>query len=802
MSTKQYIIGFWIIVAIGITSIFMLFFAAERGWLGKMPTVEELQNPKNDLASEIISADGKTIGVYFKENRINTRYQDLSPNLVKALIATEDERFYDHPGIDVRGTIRAVAYLGSKGGASTITQQLAKMLFTDNVSQNMLMRSVQKIKEWIIAAKLERYYTKEEIITLYFNRFDFINNAVGITSASRVYFNTTPDQLDMQQSAMLVGMAKNPALFNPIRRPDTTMIRRNVVLGQMLRNEVITLKELDSLSDLPLGINYQPVDHREGLAPYFREILRAKLDKLFSEENEETGKLNIAKPDGSKYNIYTDGLKIYTTIDSRMQEYAEQAVSRYMSEYLQPLFSKELKKRKNYPFARLSQEQIVEVMSTARKRTVRYRVMTGKECRNCHRRGNVIDEQQIEGVSYWVCSAEDCGERTRVTPKDSIDIVFDQPIPMKVFSWKGEIDTVMSPNDSIKYYKSFLQTGMMSLDPHTGHIKAWVGGINHHYFEYDHVQTGRRQVGSTFKPFIYALALEAGLSACHRVVNVPYTFKRGQFGLLQDWTPTNGGDEYGYEVTLKYGLANSMNTVSSWVMKQFTPGAAVAFARKCGITSPLDPVPSLVLGVADLTVFEMVSAYSTFANKGMRMEPTYLLRIEDKSGAVIYETEQDIKVAMSEELAYKMIDIMMGVTTGERGGPENKVTGTAMRMHYDNPNRGYDGIPWDVQVAGKTGTTQGNSDGWFMGIVPDLVTGVWVGADDRSIRFTSTDQGQGANTGLPIWCYYMKDVWADKSLGITTRPFDMPESLKSNNFECSKRDPSESLSGEENTLFD
>lgn len=787
MTFKRIILLFWLAVGFGLLSLVSVFVLAEKGFLGRMPTVAELQNPKSDLASEIISSDGQTMGVYFIENRINVRYHELSPHLVNALVATEDERFREHPGIDVRGTLRAVAFLGGKGGASTITQQLAKMLFTRDVSQNMVKRILQKVKEWIIAAKLERYYTKDEIVTLYFNRFDFINNAVGVHSAARVYFNKTPAELEIHEAATLVGMAKNPSLFNPVRRPDTTAFRRNVVFSQMVRNEMITQAECDSLSALPLGLNYQPVDHREGLAPYFREILRQRLTTLLEKRDEDTDELLIAKADGTAYNIYTDGLKIYTTLDSRMQRYAEAAVSRYMGEYLQPLFSKELKKRKNFPFARLSEAEIAEVMSSARERTKRYRILTGKECFNCHRRGKFISAENINGVPHWVCNAEDCQQSKRALPPDSIDWVFDQPVPMKVFTWDGEKDTVLSPNDSLKHYKSFLQTGLMSLDPHTGHIKAWVGGINHHYFEYDHVMLSRRQVGSTFKPFIYALALQAGLSACHKVPNLPITFKRGEFGLLRDWTPTNGGDDYGYEVSLKYGLANSLNTISAWVMRRFTPEAAVAFARKCGIASPLDPVPSLVLGVADLSVHEMVSAYSTFANAGLRMEPIYLLRIEDNSGSVIYETEQNVSEAISPELAYKMLDIMMGVTTGERGGPENKVTGTAMRMHYDNPNRGYDGIPWDVQVAGKTGTTQGNSDGWFMGIVPDLVTGVWVGAEDRSVRFTSTDQGQGANTGLPIWCYFMKSVWADQKIGITQRPFDVPESLKGYQFECSQR---------------
>jgi len=783
---KKYIIIFWVIVLLGLLSFFSMFYLAEKGFLGKMPTIEDLQNPRSDLASEVYSSDGKILGKYFYQNRTNVHYRDLSPHLVNALISTEDERFLEHPGIDLKGTFRAIAYLGSKGGASNNTQQLAKMLFTEQRSTNKLTRIVQKAQEWIISAKLERYYTKEEIITMYFNRFDFVNNAVGIKSASQVYFNTSPDSLKVHQAAMLVGMAKNPSLFNPVKdyRKDTVLLRRNVVLGQMLRNEFITEAEYDSLSQLPLDLKYTTVDHSDGTATYFREELRGKLKEILRQKNPETGEYLIAKENGEPYNIYSDGLRVFTTINSKMQHYAEWSVQRYLSEYLQPTFSRELKKRSNFPFASLSEKEVERVMNTARKRTSRYRVLTGQECHNCHRRGDYVQKENIDGSDYWVCSAEDCGESKRIIPEDSIAVIFDIPAKMSVFSWKGEIDTLMSPNDSIRYYKSFLQSGLMSLDPHTGHIKAWVGGIDHKHFEYDHVSSAKRQVGSTFKPFVYALALEAGLSACHLVPNIPYTFKKGEFGLLKDWTPENEGDEYGYEVTLKYGLANSMNTITAWVMKRFTPQAAVAFARKCGIQSHIDPVPSLALGVADLTLHEMVTAYSTFANRGMRMEPIYLLRIEDNGGTVIYEPTQDIVEVMSEEQAYKMLDIMMGVTEGERGGPEGKKTGTAMRMHYDSPDRGYDGIPWDYKIAGKTGTTQGNSDGWFMGTVPDLVTGVWVGADDRSVRFTRTSLGQGANTALPIWCYYMKKVWADSALGVEVRPFEIPESLKNYKFDC------------------
>ncbi|MCO4805469.1 MAG: transglycosylase domain-containing protein [Flavobacteriales bacterium] len=798
---KKYILWFWSLLIFGTLCFAMLFVAADFGWLGKMPTVEDLQNPKSNLASVIYSSDGKTLGKYFYQNRTNAHYQDLSPHLMNALVATEDERYYDHPGIDFIGTLRAVAFLGSRGGGSTVTQQLAKMLFTERRSQNFAKAVVQKIKEYVISAKLERYFTKQEILAMYYNRFDFVNNAVGINSASSVYFNVSPDSLKIHQAAMLAGMAKNPALFNPIRRPDTVMHRRNVVFGQMLRNAFISQAEFDSLKQLPLDLDYQVVDHSEGIAPYFREALRANLKEILNAKKEGTEEYLVAKPNGDPYNVYSDGLKIYTTIDSRMQKYAEYAVERYLKEYLQADFAKKLKKRRNFPFASLSDEEVESVMNSARRRTGRYRVLTGKECSNCHRRGSYISKQEFNGRDYWICKAEECGEAEmkRCIPEDSIEVIFNHPVPMKVFSWRGSIDTTLSPNDSIRYYKSFLQAGMTSIDPHTGHVKAWVGGINHHYFAYDHVQSSKRQVGSTFKPFVYALALEAGIPACREVPDIEYCFQKDDYGLQKDWCPRNSHKNTGEMVTLKYGLAQSMNNITAWVMTRFSPQAAVEYAHRCGIESFIDPVPALALGVADLSVFEMTNAYSTFANKGRRMDPIYLLRIEDNSGTIIFETEQDEQEVMSEEVAYQMVDLMKGVTVGEYG-PEMKkdpvtkeyylrykTSGTAIRMRssYEN-DRDYDNIPYSVEIAGKTGTTQGNSDGWFMGFVPDLVTGVWVGAEDRSVRFLSTNDGQGTNTALPIWCYYMHKVWDDKKLNITQRPFDVPESMKNYNFDCDR----------------
>jgi penicillin-binding protein 1A len=734
-----YVIVFWVIYA-GISGVLTgYFYALSEDWLFKLPSFEELENPKSNLATEIYTSDNKLLGKYFRENRTNVHFENIPEHTWKALIATEDERFFEHSGIDIRGTFRAVVYLGSKGGASTITQQLAKLLFHEP-AQNIAERIGQKTLEWVIATKLERQYTKEEIITMYLNKFDFVNNAVGIESAAQVYFNSTTDSLNLLQSAMLVGMAKNPALFNPVRRPDTTLTRRNVVLSQMIRSKFITQLEFDSLKTVPLELNFKRVDHTQGSAPYFREVLRNELRNLFAQKDAK-GNLIYSKADGSPYSIYSDGLRVYTTLDSRMQEYAEYAVNQHLGGELQKDFWNDISKYKNPPFSNnLNENQINGIIQRSIKLSDRYR-----------------DYKAIN------------------MPSDSIEWHFKQPIEMSIFSWQGEIDTVMSPLDSIFYHKSFLHAGLMSMDPRTGEVKAWVGGINHKFFAYDHVKQGARQVGSTFKPFVYALAIENGLSPCKEVPNIPVTFKKGTMNLLQDWTPKNSGKEHvGEMVTLKYGLANSYNNITAWVMKQYGPAAVISYARRMGITSNLDTVPSLCLGVADITLFEMVGANSTFASKGIYKKPIFISRIEDKNGAVIIEFQSEMSEAMSEENAYAMIELMKGVTMGAKG-PDGKRTGTGVRLHSNRP---YANIPWDRAVAGKTGTTQNNSDGWFMGITPDLVTGVWVGAEDRGVHFRTTYFGQGANTALPIWGYYMNKVWADNSLDVSTRDFEKPETVK------------------------
>ncbi len=749
---------------------------------GDLPKFEELENPKSNLATEIISGDNRILGKYYKENRSNISYNAISPFAINALVSTEDERFFSHSGIDAKGLGRALFFLGKKGGASTITQQLSKMLFHDRES-NFFLRSLQKLKEWIIAVRLEKQYTKEEILTMYLNKFDFINNAVGLKSASHIYFNTTPDSLKIEEAALLIGMCKNPALYNPLRRPDTTLQRRNVVLSQMHRSNFISLQEFDSLKTLPLKLDYKSADHKEGIAPYFREVLRGELAALFNQKDSETGEYLLHKPDGKPFNIYSDGLKIYTTIDSRMQEYAEWAVKEHLSKELQVDFFKDLKRKKYPPFANISKKEIDKIMLQSMARTELYQVLTGKQCSNCGRKGkNIQPAKDDDGNLFFECTAEDCGFRSPVLKKDSILAIFNKPAKMKVFSWKGELDTLLSPLDSIKYYKSFLQAGMISLDPRTGYVKAWVGGIDHKHFSYDHVKQSKRQVGSTFKPIVYALAVQEGYSPCMEVPNVITCFDMPPGSQEKVWCPKNSDAEYGGIVSLKYGLANSINTVTAWLMKQLGPKAVVSIAKKLGITSKLEAVPSLCLGVADLSVYELTGADASFANKGVWIEPIYITRIEDKNGTVIKEFKPKTIEAMSEETAYIMLDMLKGVVDGAYNRNTGKRMGTGVRIR--GSSRPY--AKFRGPLAGKTGTTQNNSDGWFIGLTPDLVTGVWVGAEDRSVRFRSTPLGQGANMALPIFGYYMQKVYGDKRIKISHDDFEKPEKPLRQEIDCEK----------------
>lgn len=727
---RRYIRLTWIFVLTPVLLLFLMFTLVATEVIGELPNVAELQNPKSNLATIVFSSDGKPLGKYYKENRVTVKYKELSPNLVNALIATEDARFHEHNGVDLKALFRSVfgVFTGnsSAGGGSTLTQQLAKMQFPrENLNKFQLV--FRKFKEWVIAIKLERLYTKEEIMAMYLNKFDFLNLAVGIKSASQIYFNVSPDSLKIEQAAMLVGMAKNPSLFNPVRFPERTEQRRNVVLSQMLKYNYLTQQQFDSLKKIPLKLDFKPEDHNEGPAPYFREYLRENFLKEWCNTH--------LKADGKPYDIYRDGLRIYTTIDSRMQKYAEEAVVEHMSA-LQELFFKECKTKRNAPFAwNVTKDEIKRILTSAMKRSDRYRSLKNAG----------LSEAEIEKN-------------------------FNTPVAMKVFTWKGERDTVLSPIDSIRYYKSFLQCGFMAMEPQTGFIKAWVGGINHEHFKYDHVKIGRRQVGSTFKPFVYALAIQEGYSPCYQIPNVKtcITTATGE-----EWCPENsdGTKGTGVPITLKKALALSVNYISAALMKKFGPEAVVNLARRLGIKSPLEAVPALCLGVCDITVFEMVGANSTFANKGTYVQPTFITRIEDSNGKVLEEFIPETDEVFSEEKAYVMTELMKGVVqygTGARlRGPKYKLT---------NP------------IAGKTGTTQNNSDGWFIGLTPDLVAGCWVGGEDRSVHFNTTDQGQGASMALPIWGKFFQKVYADPKLKVSKDDFEKPSRMTEIELDCTKYD--------------
>jgi len=729
-SVKQKLFSLWLLILSPIILLTVTLYLTSIGTFGELPTFEELESPKSNLATEIISSDGVVLGKYFFENRSNIKYNDLTPNLVNALLSTEDIRFRDHSGIDVRALLRAVkgvATGSNSGGASTITQQLAKMLFTEKPASG-LQRVMQKFKEWIIAVRLERQYSKDEILSMYLNKFDFINNAVGIKSAAQIYFNSTPNLLNIEQSAMLVGMLKNPSLFNPNRRMELTQERRDVVLSQMKKYGYITAVEYDSISSIPIILDFKKASHNEGLAPYLREYLRSELKKWCKEND---------KADGTNYNLYTDGLKIYTSINSKMQEYAEEAVHSHIAS-LQYDFFKHWKGYTNAPFPKdFDRDQIYAILEQGMKRSDRYKKL-----------------------------------KSRNASEKEIKTAFRTKTPMRVFSWKGEIDTLMSPLDSVRYYKYFIHSGMMSMDPNTGYVKAYVGGINYKYFKYDHVKVGRRQVGSTFKPFLYALAMQEGYSPCYEIPNVPVVFEKNQWGLPdKDWVPRNSDDKYeGVLMNLRFGLANSINTITAYIMKQFGPHSVLDLAKKMGITSKLDPVPSICLGTFDLSVYEMVGAYSTFVNKGIWTEPIIVTRIEDKNGILLQDFSPKTNEAMSEKTADLMVRMLQGVVDGVYNPTADISMGTGVRLR-----RKYN---FENEIGGKTGTTQNNSDGWFMGITPNLVTGVWSGNEDRSVHFRTTFYGQGANMALPIWAEYMQSVYADSlNLGIYPEPFDIPQSV-------------------------
>lgn len=728
--------AFWLLILFFLVLGALSLGLAAWGAFGPLPSFAEIENPRSNLASQIITADGKVLGKFYLDNRTHADYQELSPHLVNALVATEDERYYAHAGIDFQSVARAVLTLGAAGGGSTITQQLAKQLFTDRAS-SVWERLPQKLKEWVIAVQLERHYTKEEIIAMYFNQLDFLYQAVGINSAAAIYFDKTPAELSLEEAAVFVGMAKNPALYNPKRYPERMQTRRNVVLRQMVKNDMLSEEAYDSLKVIPIELRFNRQDHLEGSAPYFREYLRQFMQEWLA---------TISKPDGEAYNLYTDGLKIYTTIDSRLQSHAEEAVTAHMAN-LQRVFFRLEKGRRYAPFHKVTQEEIDQILTNAMRRTPRYR-----------------------------------GLKAQGKSEAEIRAVFQKPIEMSVFSWQGDIDTLMSPLDSIRYYKHFYQAGLMSVEPQTGFIKAWVGGINYKHFKYDHVRQGRRQVGSTFKPFVYSTAIkQKHYSPCFEVPNVRTCIEKGKFNLLKDWCPENSGKEYGGVFTLKQALARSMNTVTTYLMKEVGPEPVVRLLREMGVESEIPNQPSIALGAVDLSIYEMVGSYTTFANKGVYTQPIAISRIEDKNGVVLQEFTPRTNEVMSAQDAYVVLDLLKGVTTvaGGTGARLRSSSGTYM-------NDVVTGFPWNFNnpIAGKTGTTQNNSDGWFMGVVPNLITGVWAGCEDRAAHFGATYYGQGATVALPIWALYMEKAYADEELSISRGDFEKPAAPLSIELDC------------------
>ncbi len=780
---KKYVIGFWSLFLIGVLCVVIFFVLLSHGLLGYMPSFEELENPKSSIATEIISSDGKPLGRFYIENRSYADYEDLSPYLVQALVATEDERFYSHSGIDVRGLFRVLfktAIMGDKdsGGGSTITQQLAKMLYSEH-AENLTQRFAQKLNEWVIAVKLERSYTKEEIIAMYFNKVGYVYDAYGVESAAYTFFGSKAKDLKIEQAAVLVGMLKNPALYNPIRRPELVTTRRNVVIGQMLKLRYISQSESDSLKALPLDMSkFKREDHKDGSAPYFREFLRMQLkahkperknyaswqkqefidDSIQWATNPLFGWIDKnPKTDGSLYDIYRDGLKIFTTIDSRMQAYAEQAVEEHIGHTLQPAFFRAKKNAKFAPYSNdITQEQYDDMIGRALRNSDRWRTL----------KKNGFSEKEILAD-------------------------MNKPVETKVFDWNSpgfEKDTVITPYDSVVYHKHFLRTSFMAMDPHNGQVRAYVGGPNFRYFQYDMAGKGRRQVGSTIKPFVYTTIFRDGHTPCDLVPNSPQTFVVPAEGnTTTTWTPRNAGDSrLGEMVSLKWGLANSNNNVTAWAMKQTSPEQVTNLIHAMGVNSPIDPVPSLFLGTSDIKLIEMVSAFGTFVNKGVHVEPIIVTEIQDRYGNVIARFGKQEREVLPEETAYMMISLLQGVVN----------QGTALRLRGPS-------YRFTNQMGGKTGTSQNHSDGWYMAVLPNLVCGTWVGGEERGIHFDSMSMGQASNMAIPVFGRFLLKVFADESIK-EVRPEDTFEQPKVINFslDCSDKNISAEETGYINTSDD
>ena len=787
-STRQKWIlsGVWFLVFSPFLGIFFLLLLAKFGLFGVLPNIEEIGKTRNNLATEIYTSDGVLLGKFFNENRQDCSFEEISPNMISALIATEDERFYEHNGIDIISIGRALMSFGKAGGGSTITQQLAKMLFTRTVETNKVKRARDKLKEWIIAVELERLYTKDEILTMYLNRFDFLYNAIGIKSAAKIYFNKLPSELSKIEASILVAMAKNPRLYNPILHPDKANQRKNTVLFQWEQNYrknnsairvPLESEEAEALKKQNVLVTFTKDSHTEGMAPHFREVLRLEVKKLL-EQKDKNGNFKFTDAEGNPYDLYRDGLKIYTTLDSRLQANAEFAVDEYLKTHLQKEFYRDIRDRKNWPYDNNTALEDVQSKIWAEvKKTERYQHMKGLVCPKCGRPMAYIEEKENE----FICHGEEQPYHFKKYSDKEILKELEKPVKMKVFSWNNpqrEKDTLLSPLDSIKYYKSILQAGLLSIQVETGHVKAWVGGHNFKYFKYDHVKQTRRQVGSIFKPFVYATLLrdKNEITPITEILDKEYCIDVRYNKEWTSWCPKSDGHKYTFEpISLKYGLANSLNSVTTWAMSQTSPQAVIKLVGEMGMnTDKMTAVPSLALGVFDVNLLEMLGAYHVFVNNGIYVKPVYLLKIEDRNGNLIYRTPTESRTVLDEKTTFNMLDMLKAVMRGGYKRNGERYLGTGIRLlSPESEGRPYTGLPTGVAIAGKTGTTQSNADGWFIGLTPDLVTGVWIGAEDRNVRFANTAFGQGANTGLPIFGYFMKKNYQDPSLELSLTDFDL-----------------------------
>ncbi len=756
---KKFIIILWCVSGFFLLSVILLILMVRFEFFGKLPSHKEIENPVFVRATQVFSSDGKLLGTFYIENRVEVPYTQIPKTLINALIAIEDERFYSHWGVDLRGILRAMLFIGKKGGGSTISQQLAKLMFHKR-ADNPFKRIIQKIKEWILAVELEKRYSKEEIISMYLNKFDFLYNAVGVANAARVYFGKELSELSLAECASIAAMMKNPYAFNPIFFPQKNKERRNTVLRKMLELGMVTAEEYEKALNEDIRVKLKVMSHNTGIAPYFRSVLLQYVTKILNEKD-SAGNYKIKKPDGSPYNIYKDGLKIYTTINYKLQEYAEEATIEHLKEH-QKLFFKDLQKRKNFPFDwRISKKAAEEIITQAILNSDRFKVAIGEECMVCGRRGTLIDALEI-GKGFKKCIAPDCGNLQKIISRDSAYKSFFIPVKMTIYTPDGEKDTVMTPVDSIKYHKAILQAGVIVIDHHTGEILAWVGGTNYKFFKYDHVMQSSRQTGSAFKPIVYAAAINEGFTPSQQVMDAPVVFEKDIWGIPEDWSPKNADGVYRGPVTLEYALANSINSVTAYLVKTLSPQRISDFAKQIGIKTPIPPVPSIALGTIEMPLIELTPVIGIFASKGIYCTPFFIKRIEDDKGNILYQERPRCYEVVNEAVADSVKSMLAKVVDGAYNPYTKKWSGTGVRLRTKY------GIK--IPVIGKTGTTQFHSDGWFIGATNEFTCGVWVGAEDRAVRFSRMDYGQGASMALPIFALFCKKVYSDSSFIIQARP--------------------------------